>query len=249
MFADVVGSMKMSAALDAERLREIMHDLFNRSVSVVQRYHGTVDSFTGDGLMALFGAPAALEDHALRACLSALELQALARELAVDVQRRDGMDLRIRVGLNSGEVIAGDFGSTTAGYTVIGHTVGMAQRMESAAGPGEVLCSASTARLVEHSARLGPWDTVLVKGFDEPVTVRRLDAIDSDRPVMARDDGPLVGRDNELAELIESFENCATTASAWSVSQASVRAACYASSPPTQRFAMRRLCSHTARRI
>ena len=109
-------------------------------------------------------------------------------------------------------MIAGDFGSTTAGYTVIGHTVGMAQRMESADGPGEVLCSASTARLVEHSARLGPWDTVLVKGFDEPVTVRRLDAIDSDRPVMARDDGPLVGRDNELAELIESFENCATTA-------------------------------------
>ena len=130
--------MKMSAALDPERLREIMHDLFNRSASVVQRYQGTVDSFTGDGLMAIFGAPAALEDHALRACIAALELQSLAGELAIAVQERDGMNLRIRVGLNSGEVIAGDFGSATAGYTVTGHTVGMAQRMEAAAGPGEV---------------------------------------------------------------------------------------------------------------
>ena len=169
LFADVVGSMKMSAALDPERLREIMHDLFNRSASVVQRYQGTVDSFTGDGLMAIFGAPAALEDHALRACIAALELQSLAGELAIAVQERDGMNLRIRVGLNSGEVIAGDLGSATAGYTVTGHTVGMAQRMEAAAGPGEVLCSASTAHLVEHSARLGPWNDAVVKGFDAPV--------------------------------------------------------------------------------
>lgn len=203
--------MKMAAALDPERLREIMHDLFNRSAAVVQRYHGTVDSFTGDGLMALFGAPAALEDHALRACIAALELQSLAGELAVAVRERDGMDLRLRVGLNSGEVVAGEFGSATAKYTAIGHTVGVAQRMESAAGPGEVLCSATTAHLVEHAARLGPWDTAELKGFDEPVAVRRLEAIDSDRPVMARDDGPLVGRDNELAELIEAFENGATS--------------------------------------
>ena len=198
--------MKMAAALDPERLREIMHDLFNRSASVVQRYQGTVDSFTGDGLMALFGAPAALEDHALRACIAALELQSLATELALVVRQQDGMDLRVRIGLNSGEVIAGDFGSVTAGYTVTGHTVGMAQRMEAAAGPGEVLCSASTARLVEHSARFGPWDNVVVKGSDEPVPVRRLKAIDSDRLIMARDDGPLMGRDEDLGELIESFE-------------------------------------------
>ena len=75
LFADVVGSMKLAAALDAERLREIMNELFNRASAVVQRYQGTVDKFTGDGLMALFGAPVALEDHALRACISALEIQ------------------------------------------------------------------------------------------------------------------------------------------------------------------------------
>lgn len=191
LFADVVGSMKMAAVLDPERLREIMHDLFNRSASVVQRYQGTVDSFTGDGLMALFGAPAAIEDHALRACIAALELQSLAHELALVVRQQDCMDLRVRIGLNSGEVIAGDFGSATAGYTVTGHTVGMAQRMEAAARPGEVLCSASTARLVDHAARFGPWDNAVVKGSDKPVPVRRLEAIDSDRLVMARDDGPL----------------------------------------------------------
>jgi adenylate cyclase len=211
LFADVVGSMKMAAALDPERLREIMHDLFNRSASVVQRYQGTVDKFTGDGLMALFGAPAALEDHALRACIAALELQSLARELAIAVRKRDGMDLRIRVGLNSGEVIAGDFGSATAGYTVTGHTVGMAQRMEAAAGPGAVLCSASTASLVEYSARLGPWDNVVVKGFDQPVPTRRLEGIDSDRLIMPRDDGPLMGRDQELRELVESFRGGSTS--------------------------------------
>jgi adenylate cyclase len=81
LIADVVSSMSLSATLDAERLREIMYELFNRSAAVVQRYEGTVDKFTGDGLMALFGAPAALEDHALRACISALEIQSVRASL------------------------------------------------------------------------------------------------------------------------------------------------------------------------
>src|ERR1700756_122342 len=102
LFADVVGSMKLAAALDAERLREIMNELFNRAAAVVQRYRGTVDKFTGDGLMALFGAPVALEDHALRACIAALEIQSVTRVLATEVARRDGVALNLRVGLNSG---------------------------------------------------------------------------------------------------------------------------------------------------
>ena len=93
LFADVVGSMRLAAALDAERLREIMNELFNRAAAVVQRYQGTVDKFTGDGLMALFGAPVALEDHALRACISALEIQTVTEELAAEVIRRDGVAL------------------------------------------------------------------------------------------------------------------------------------------------------------
>src|SRR5258705_13459023 len=166
LFVDVVGSMKLAVALDAERLQEIMNELFNRAAAVVQRYQGTVDKFTGDGLMALFGAPAALEDHALRACVSALEILSVTKELAAEVLRRDGVALRIRVGLNSGAVVAGEIGSGQGRYTAVGHPVGMAQRMEAAAPPGGVMCSLSTARLVEDAARLGPVEDVFVKGAE-----------------------------------------------------------------------------------
>src|SRR6201999_2103 len=149
LFADVVHSMDLAAAVGAERLREIMADLADRCAAVVKRYGGTVDKFTGDGIMAVFGAPVALEDHAVRACLAALGVQEEAKRLAVEVLERDGVDLQLRVGLNSGEVIAGEVGSTSLGYTAIGNQVGMAQRMESVAPPGGVMLSASTARLIE----------------------------------------------------------------------------------------------------
>ena len=107
LFADVVHSMDIAAAVGAERLREIMAELFNRSSAAVLRCGGTIDKFTGDGLMAVFGAPIALEDHALRACLAALDIQREAQRMASDVARRDsGVSLQVRVGLNSGEVIA-----------------------------------------------------------------------------------------------------------------------------------------------
>src|SRR5208337_4816804 len=147
LFADVVHSMDIAAAVGAERLREIMTQLVTRASAVVARYGGTVDKFTGDGIMALFGAPAALEDHALRACLAALGIQEETTRLAAEVKDRDRIDLRLRVGLNSGQVIAGEIGSRSLGYTAVGEQVGMAQRMESAAPPGGVMLSASTARL------------------------------------------------------------------------------------------------------
>src|ERR1700723_3620020 len=111
LFADVVHSMDIAAAVGAERLREIMADLADRCATVVQRYGSTVAQFTGDGIMAVFGAPVALEDHAVRACMAALGIQEDAKRLAVEVQKRDGVDLRLRVGLNSGQVIAGEIGS------------------------------------------------------------------------------------------------------------------------------------------
>ena len=130
LFADVVHSMDIAAAVGPERLREIMTDLVNRAAVVVQRYGGTVGSFTGDGVMAVFGAPVALEDHAFRACLAAVGVQEEAKRLAVDVQDHDGVTLQLRVGLNSGQVIAGEIGSGPFGYTAIGEQVGLAQRME-----------------------------------------------------------------------------------------------------------------------
>src|SRR5438309_14198 len=119
LFADVVHSMDIAATVGAERLREIMADLADRAAGMVQRYGGTVDKFTGDGIMAVFGAPVALEDHAVRACLAALGIREEAKRLAVDVLVRDGVDLRLRVGLNSGQVIAGEIGSGPLGYTTI----------------------------------------------------------------------------------------------------------------------------------
>ena len=197
LFADVVHSMDIAAAVGAERLREIMADLFDRSVAVVRRYEGTVDKFTGDGIMAVFGAPVALEDHALRACMAALEIQAETSKLAAEVANRDGIDLQLRIGLNSGQVIAGEIGSAVGGYTAIGEQVGMAQRMESAAPPGGVMLSESTARLVENVVQLEDPELVHIKGADAPVPARRLLAI-GEHQARRRSDPSLVGRAWEL---------------------------------------------------
>jgi class 3 adenylate cyclase len=199
LFADVVHSMDIAAALGAERLREIMAELADRCAAVVQRYFGTVDKFTGDGVMAVFGAPVALEDHALRACLAALGVQEEAKRLAVDVRERDGAELQLRVGLNSGEVIAGEIGSGPFGYTAIGEQVGMAQRMESVAPPGGVMLSASTARLVEGAATLGEPEMLRVKGADEPVAARRLVGMGERHRAAWRAESNLVGRRWEMA--------------------------------------------------
>src|SRR5271157_3009976 len=111
LFADVVHSMDIAAAVGAERLREIMTELVTRASAVVKRYGGTVDKFTGDGIMAVFGAPVALEDHALRACRAALEIHSGISDLADEVSRRDGVELALRIGLNSGQVIIGEVGT------------------------------------------------------------------------------------------------------------------------------------------
>jgi class 3 adenylate cyclase len=199
LFADVVHSMDIAAAVGAERLREIMTNLVDRASAVVQRYGGTVDKFTGDGIMAVFGAPVTLEDHAVRACLAALGVQEKAQRLAVDVQERDGVDLRLRVGLNSGQVIAGEIGSGPFGYTAVGEEVGMAQRMESVAPPGGVMLSASTARLVGGVATLGEDELVEIKGADAPVPARRLLGMGDGHGAVGRAEANLVGRQWEMA--------------------------------------------------
>ena len=194
LFADVVHSMDVAAAVGADRLREIMTDLLDRSTAVVKRYGGTLSQFTGDGIMAVFGAPTALEDHAFRACLAALGIQAEAKRLAVDVRERDGVDLLLRVGLNSGQVIAGEIGSGPFGYTAVGEQVGMAQRMESTAPPGGVTLSASTARLVDGTAAPGEGEPVQIKGSDKPVAAQRLLGMEERHRLIERVQSNLVGR-------------------------------------------------------
>jgi class 3 adenylate cyclase len=194
LFADVVHSMDIAAAVGAERLREIMAQLVDRAAAVVKRYGGTLDKFTGDRIMALFGAPVALEDHAVRACLAALGVQEEAKPLAVEVRERDGVELQLRVGLNSGQVIAGEIGSGSFGYTAVGEQVGMAQRMESVAPPGGVMLSASTARLVDGAAALDEPEIVRIKGADEPVAVYRLLSMGEQHRAVERTESNLVGR-------------------------------------------------------
>ncbi len=201
MFADVVRSMDLAAALDTERWREIVTDLVDRCTAVVQKYGGTVDKFTGDGLMALFGAPIALEDHAFRACLAALVIQEETNRLAAEVHRADRVALRLRVGLNSGRVIAGEIGSGSFGYTAIGNQVGLAQRMESVAAAGGVMLSESTARLVEHGAVLGEPELVHIKGADAPVPARRLLGMRLGHEVVSRQEASLVGRHWEMTAI------------------------------------------------
>jgi class 3 adenylate cyclase len=206
LFADVVHSMDIASTVGAERLREIMADVADSCAAVVERFGGTVDKFTGDGIMAVFGAPVALEDHAVRACLAALGVQEEAKRLAVGVLEHDGVDLQLRVGLNSGQVIAGEIGSGPFGYTAIGSQVGMAQRMESVAPPGGVMLSASTARLVEGVASLGKTELVQIKGAVAPVPAQRLLSVGEGKSAGGRAESNLVGRRREMSAVEGSLE-------------------------------------------
>jgi class 3 adenylate cyclase len=205
LFADVVRSMDIAAALDVERLREVMTDLVERSAAVVRHYGGTVE-YHGDGVMAIFGAPIALEDHAFRACLAAVDIQEETNRLAADVVRRDGVALQVRVGLNSGRVIAGEIGSGFLGYRATGEQVGMGQRIESVAPPGGVMLSESTARLVEHAVVLAEPEWVRIKGADKPVRARRLVAIGPRNGLVGRAEAGLVGRRWEMVALEEILD-------------------------------------------
>jgi adenylate cyclase len=210
LFADVVNSLEIASVLGAERLREIMADVFGRAAAITRRYGGMVDKFTGDGIMALFGAPVALEDHAFRACLAALDIQQQIAQLADEVQRRDGVALGLRVGLNSGRVIAGEISSDARAYTAVGEQVGLAQRMESVAPPGGVMLSESTARLVEHATVLGAPEWVNVKGAQAPLRARRLLGTAAERVTVGRREPTLVGRTwemNTVAGLLEQTIN------------------------------------------
>ncbi|WP_369816176.1 adenylate/guanylate cyclase domain-containing protein [Mycobacterium sp. 852014-52144_SCH5372336] len=205
LFADVVRSMDIAAKLGPERLREIMTELFNRSAAVVQRYGGTVDKFTGDGIMAEFGAPVALEDHALLACRAALDIQEDAQRLAAMIEARDHTALQLRIGLNSGVVITGQIGSGPLSYTAVGEQVGMAQRIESVTPPGGVMVSESTARLVESAAVLADPQLVRVKGMQAPLRVHRLLGIAPSRRT-ARMQTSFIGREWEMHALVGLLE-------------------------------------------
>jgi class 3 adenylate cyclase/tetratricopeptide (TPR) repeat protein len=172
LFADVRGSMELSEELDVEVWAKIVDRFTGILTEEVRRFGGTVDKFTGDGIMALFGAPLALEDHAKRACHAAWAISRAIRVLGEELRRSDGVDLRVRVGINSGEVVVGRV-SADLGIdpTALGHAVGLAQRMEALAEPGSAYLTEHTARLVEGWFRLRDLGPMTIKGAREPLRV------------------------------------------------------------------------------
>ncbi len=211
LFADCVGFTALSSRVDPEELHGIMDGCFHHLMEAVHRYEGTVNQFTGDGVMALFGAPIAHEDHAVRAVAAALAIQKSAREYGERLRSERGLDFALRVALNTGPVVVGKIGDDLRmDYTAQGETVNLAARLQAAADPGGVLISEATHRLVSAYFMTEDRGEVTVKGIERPVRVWAVIAQRSRRArfevALERGLTPLVGRAGELTFLRESAE-------------------------------------------
>jgi class 3 adenylate cyclase/tetratricopeptide (TPR) repeat protein len=206
LFADVRHSMAMSEDLDPEEWHGILERFFEILTEGVHRFEGTVNQYTGDGIMALFGAPIAHEDHAQRACWTALWLREPLRAWADELRRTRGLSCSVRMGLHSGEVVVGKIGDDLRmDYTAQGHTVGLAARMEQLAEPGSAYLTAETARQVEGYFELRELGAFDVKGVSEPVDVFELQGAGGIRTRLDRSQAHgfsrFVGRARELEQI------------------------------------------------
>ena len=211
LFADVAGFTAMSSRLDPEELHGIMDGCFQRVMEAVHRYEGTVNQFTGDGVMALFGAPVAHEDHAVRAVAAASAIQRSLAGYAAEIRRTRGLEFGMRIGLNSGPVVVGKIGDDLRmDYTAQGETVNLAARLQQAGEPGAVLVSEATRRLAERYFVIEPRGELSLKGIDLPV---RAYHVAGERASRSRFDAavehgltPFVGREREIEFLEDCFE-------------------------------------------
>ena len=211
LFADLKGSMELLADRDPEEARTILDPVLERMMEAVHRYEGTVNQVMGDGIMALFGAPIAHEDHAIRACYAALAMQAALRRYSDEVRRTHGLAVHVRVGLNSGEVVVrGINNDLHMDYSAIGQTVHLAARMEQLATPGSILLTPATLRLVEGLVQVHALGPIPVKGLVEPVEVSELVGVSALRrrlqAAVGRGLTRFVGRQQELAALRQALE-------------------------------------------
>jgi len=204
LFADVADSTPLGERLDPEALRQVMSRWFERMSEVLERHGGTVEKFIGDAVMAVFGIPELHEDDALRAVRAATELRVALVQLNDELERELDVHIGIRVGVNTGEVVAGD--GSGGQMLVTGDPVNVAKRLEEAARTGEILLGDGTRRLVENAALLEPRDELTVKGKSGPVVAWNvLGVIEGAPPYARRLDAPLVGRTDELRLLREGF--------------------------------------------
>jgi hypothetical protein len=184
-------------------------------MDAVHRFEGTVNQVLGDGIMSIFGAPIAHEDHAARGCYAALAMQAAMQPYAEEVRRSHGITMRIRVGLNSGEVVVRTIGNDLhMDYSAVGQTTNLASRMEQLAAPGSVVLAAATLRLVEGLVQVNDLGPIPVKGMDEPVEVYELTGASSIRrrlqAAVSRGLTKFVGRDTEIDALNQALEQAGT---------------------------------------
>jgi class 3 adenylate cyclase/tetratricopeptide (TPR) repeat protein len=211
LFADLKGSMELLADRDPEEARRLLDPVLERMMEAVHRYEGTVNQVLGDGIMALFGAPLAHEDHAVRACYAALRMQEAVREYAEEVRRTEGVLIQIRVGLNSGEVVVRSIGSDLRmDYTAVGQTTHLAARMEQLAAAGSILLAPDTLQLAEGYFQVKALGPMSVKGLGEPVEVYELLGAGTARSrlqaAVGRGFTKFVGRDTELETLRHTLD-------------------------------------------
>jgi len=206
LFADLKGSMELLADRDPEEARKLLDPVLERMMEAVHRYEGTVNQVMGDGIMALFGAPLAHEDHAVRACYAALRMQESVAQYAEGVFRSHGVPIQIRVGLNSGEVVVRAIGSDLhMDYTAVGQTTHLAARMEQMATPGTILLAPATLHLAEGYVQVAARGPVAVKGLPDPVEIYALTGASAQRTRLhaaaARGLTRFVGRDAEIEQV------------------------------------------------
>jgi class 3 adenylate cyclase/predicted ATPase len=212
LFADMKGSMELMADRDPEEARKILDPVLEHMMEAVHRYEGTVNQVMGDGIMALFGAPLAHEDHAVRACYAALRMQESVKRYAEGVRRSEGIPIQIRVGLNSGEVVVRSIGSDLKmDYTAVGQTTHLAARMEQLATPGSIVVTTDTLRLAEGYVAVKSLGPVNVKGLSEPVEVYEVTGAGAARTRLqaaaTRGLTRFVGRDAEMETLRQTLEH------------------------------------------
>ena len=211
LFADLKGSMELLADRDPEEARKIIDPVLELMMEAVHRYEGTVNQVMGDGIMALFGAPLAHEDHATRACYTALRMQNAVAHYAEDIRKRYGVDVQIRVGLNSGDVVVRSIGNDLhMDYTAVGQTTHLAARMEQLARPGTTLITETTLRGAEGFVQVKPLGPTPIKGLAEPIAVYEVAGAGTARTrlqaSMARGLTCFVGRDAEVDQLRQALE-------------------------------------------
>ena len=210
VFCDLSGSTAMGEQLDAEAVRSLMLSYFHEMRGALERHGGTVEKFVGDAVLAVFGVPEAHEDDALRACRAALEMQARLGALNEELERRFGTRIALRIGVNTGEVVAGDPSSRETFVT--GDPVNVAARLEQAAGPGDVLLGEPTFRLVRDAVRVESIEPLRAKGKSEPVPAYRLLEVSGFGPVARPTGTPFTGRAEQLDLLERAFESVVASA-------------------------------------